>query len=464
MATWSEMSFSEARGRNRLDAEYFTPTCLSLDAALDRRHTDALTSIAFVTDGIHASPQIANEGGVRYLSAKCVKDNDFVLGDTLFITQEQNAANRRTQLQSRDILITTVGTIGNAAVVQPQHLPANADRHLGIVRLKRESGCDPFYVASFLNSRYGRFQTIREATGNVQLNLFIEKIKMLRIPRLSCGPAIAQLARRAYSKRADSERFYAAAESMLNEALGLADLDLTPRLFYEGRFTDASAAARFDAEYFSPAKYEVLDALARMAGRPIGEQFRSIRQLWQPERAPPSDCVRNYDLTDALSLFLDDSVECTTADRIGSTKKVFVSGDLVISRLRSYLKEIAVVLPSGDIPLVGSSEFIVLRPNLEALSVEALLVYLRSPYVQTILKWSQDGSNHPRFDERALLSVPIPDRVLGTQDQLAAKVKEGIAARREARACLERAKHTVEIAIEQSEAAAITYLGQHCQA
>jgi type I restriction enzyme S subunit len=135
-------------------------------------------------------------------------------------------------------------------------------------------------------------------------------------------------------------------------------------------------------------------------------------------------------------------------------------GDLVVSRLRSYLKEIAVVLPSGDVPLVGSSEFIVLRPTKTGISPEALLVFLRSPYIQAILNWSQDGSNHPRFDEKVLLAIPIPPTVEKLQDELCKKIKAAISARQESRRLLETAKHVVEIAIEESEAAALRFLAK----
>lgn len=460
MAVWSQINYRIARDGNRFDAEYYQPNYVSLLSVLRKAQTIPLGERAFVTDGIHASPEVVDVGGVRYLSAKCVKDNDFALADTLYISNQQNAANRRTQLRSGDILITTVGTIGNAAVVQPDFLPANADRHLGIVRLNDDSGLDPYFVAAFLTSRYGRLQTMREATGNVQLNLFIEKMKALLIPDLPCQVAVAELARKAYDRRRECEGLVRQAESALDAALDLRRVDLTPRLFYEDTFVRATAAGRFDAEYYQPAKRDALKALAVTKGRPVGELFRSVRQLWQPEGQPSTSEVRNYNLTDALSPFLDDTTPTTPAAEIDSTKKLLKPGDLVVSRLRSYLKEIAVVLPSGDVPTVGSTEFIVLRPTKTSISPEALLVFLRSPYVQTILTWSQDGSNHPRFDEKALLAIPIPPTVEKLQDELCNKIKAATSARQESRRLLDTAKRVVEIAIEEGEAAALRFIAE----
>jgi len=88
------------------------------------------------------------------------------------------------------------------------------------------------------------------------------------------------------------------------------------------------------------------------------------------------------------------------------------------------------------------------------------MVFLRSAPVQTILKWCQDGSQHPRFSEGDLLSIPLPDAVAAVSQEVTATVQQGFAARRRARQLLDAAKRAVEIAIEDSEAAAMAFLAQ----
>lgn len=170
--------------------------------------------------------------------------------------------------------------------------------------------------------------------------------------------------------------------------------------------------------------------------------------------------VRNYDLTDALDPFLDPSKPTTAPEEIASTKKCIVAGDLVVSRLRSYLQEIAVVLPSDDgITAVASTEFIVLRPKKgTTLTVEALLIYLRSRLPQLVFKWSQDGSNHPRFDERELLNLPVPRALITDQATYQTAVRQMVKQRQRATRLLDAAKRAVEIAIEDSEVSALAYL------
>jgi type I restriction enzyme S subunit len=447
MAVWSIVRLDELRRRQRFDAEYFQPAYLKLERRLNKVRCLTLNSLGFVTDGIHASPDVVDDNGVRYLSAKCVKDNEFLIDDTLHISREQNAANRRTQLREGDLLITTVGTIGNTAVVVPEILPGNIDRHLGLVRIRPDAEVDAFFVATLLNSRVGRFQSRREATGNVQLNLFIEKIKLLKIPLLRTAASISKKTQAAYDLRRVALAKIAEAEQLLVSGLNPRRLDTAPTLFYERNFSDLQAKHRFGAEYFMPCKERALSVLSSQTSRPLGEHFRSVRDLFNSTDADAGDQVRNFDLTDAIDPVLDDRVEPMSANEVGSTKKKLVFGDVVISRLRSYLREIAIVRAGADVPAVGSSEFIVLRRKADSLSKitpTTLLIFLRSLPVQTILRWSQDGSQHPRFTEEDLLAIPVPDKVEGLSPKVDALVDAALQARANASRLLQEAKAQVE--------------------
>ncbi len=118
------------------------------------------------------------------------------------------------------------------------------------------------------------------------------------------------------------------------------------------------------------------------------------------------------------------------------------------------------VRTGDDFPSVGSSEFIVLRSKGEDISPETLMTFIRSAPVQTILKWCQDGSQHPRFSESDLMSISVPDAVIQVSPEITKIVQDGFAARFRARKLLDAAKRAVEIAIEDGEPAAIAYLAQ----
>lgn len=174
----------------------------------------------------------------------------------------------------------------------------------------------------------------------------------------------------------------------------------------------------------------------------------SVRELVDPKDRQCPEKVRNFDVTDALVPILDDTKEIIGSAEIGSTKKYLQRGDVVISRLRSYLRQIAVVMTGTEVPSVGSTEYIVLRPN-AAVSPNVLMVFLRSKPVQTILKYCQEGNQHPRFSEENLLNIPFPEFSKEVSEDIDKKVSESISARQESKTLLEKAKRSVEIAIEE---------------
>ena len=186
---------------------------------------------------------------------------------------------------------------------------------------------------------------------------------------------------------------------------------------------------RIDAEYFHPEKTQIQNRLEKFSGKSVGEYFDTIRELYTPESSD-DELVFNFDLTDALSPFLDESTPKVVAGEIGSLKKRLANGDVVISRLRSYLKEIAIVDVASKNKILGSSEFIVFRPKANVNS-DLLISFLQSSSVQTILKWSQDGSNHPRFKEDELLNIKLPSVIIQKQKNITDLTQKAVRKHRE---------------------------------
>ncbi len=238
------------------------------------------------------------------------------------------------------------------------------------------------------------------------------------------------------------------------QALGLKNWQPPEPLTYTRSASEALAAERLDSNYFAPARYATLKKLEAMPHRLLSSCCEPIRELLDPTKDQGITMVRNFDVTDALKPSLDDSKEIIEVGELGSTKKLMKPGDVVISRLRSYLRQIAVVRTSKSIPTVGSSEFIVLRPR-KGISPELIMVFLRSQPVQTILKYCQEGNQHPRFGESNLLAIPFPEVLLEHSEEIITHIRQAHAARQQAQALLAKSKRAVEVAIEEGEEAAI---------
>lgn len=408
----------------------------------------SLGEIAFITDGQHGYHTIDENSDIKHLTAQSIQNGFVTFANTDRISEEMHLRNQRSICEVGDVLLSTAGTIGNAGVITGDILPANIDQDVARIKIHDQKKVNPWYLCAFLNSRYGKLQTTRESTGQVQQHLALEKVRRLRIPLISTQAKIAQIGKRSFELFQESKQLYADAENLLASELGLKKFETPQEDITTLKVSDVLNAGRIDAEYFHPQKTYTKEWLGKFPGKIVSDYFKSVRDIYNPPNQDTGKSIFNFDLTHALHYFLDDDGEVIPENEIGSLKKHIKKNDVVVSRLRSYLKEIAIVEVPESVAAVGSSEFIVLRANSKELFPEALLVYLRSVPVQTILKWSQDGSNHPRFQENELLAIKVPDKVLKIQTDIRKMIQEGIKVHREAKRLLAEAKSEVERLIE----------------
>lgn len=465
----SILPVSEALAENttkRLDPEYFGKAAIEAFRLLKdcRRLGDYVkTGYRVVYENTKViDPEVGEAAGFPLFLQSADITTPFINRERMaYVSEEDWQRYPKGRITPGELLIEVKGKAEKVAVV-PDDFPKKTLVTGTCFKLETYESWQRSLIISHLLGEFGAV-----LKGRLKTNLlvsYIAKGDLYRIPvpefGMSFNSKIHDFVENALRLRSEIVGKQEEANFQLISALGLADLLIPEPLTYSTRSSDTIAARRLDAQYFMPVKKQVKQALATLAGEPLADRVKSVRELWVPDRAPPTMRVRNYDVTDALVPLLDAEKEPSYAAEIGSMKKVLRDGDVAVSRLRAYLKEIAVVRTGDDIPSVGSSEFIVLRPNGPDISPETLMVFLRSAPVQTILKWCQDGSQHPRFSEGDLLSIPLPDAVANVSTKVTLLVQEGFTARDRARRLLDSAKRAVEIAIEDSEAAALAHLEQ----
>jgi len=184
-----------------------------------------------------------------------------------------------------------------------------------------------------------------------------------------------------------------------------------------------ASTSRLGAEFYHPAKLSSLSKLAGIRSCLVRDCFSVIKA----SVAPRSEIVNDafiFDLTDAADGLMREGTNLNNFAELGSAKKLFKRGDVLISRLRPYLREICLVSSKAKI-LLGSTEFIVLRQKSDILP-EYLLAFLLTNEVQNILLWSQEGTNHPRFPETVLIDLPIPIMEQRQQHEIADMIRTAV--------------------------------------
>lgn len=196
---------SELEGR--LEPKFYTSIYLENEDKL-ANSVFPLVSIKDVTyivsDGTHFTPNYVNEG-VKFISVKDVRQSSIDLNNSKFITeQEADFLDKRCKPQKGDILLTKVGTIGLAAVV---NIEERFQIFVSLALLRPKSNITPDYLEIFLNSNIAYLQYDRIVKGAGVPDLHLEDIRKIKIslPSLSKQQQIVDLYQEAYNQKLQKE-------------------------------------------------------------------------------------------------------------------------------------------------------------------------------------------------------------------------------------------------------------------
>jgi hypothetical protein len=191
----------------------------------------------------------------------------------------------------------------------------------------------------------------------------------------------------------------------------------------------------------APERYAV--SAARPRGRLLADVVDVVTVAHRPGVLPRAQLALVLDTSHAVEGFVVASHAPVDPATIASPKRVLQRGDVIVSRLRSYLRQIAVVDDAlfdcvrGGNTVFSSPEFIILRGRAGGVAPAALVPWLLSPAVQAILAASEEGGHHPRFRRETLEALWVPDEVIERAEACSAEV---IAASMALRGALRRMK------------------------
>ena len=196
--------------------------------------------------------------------------------------------------------------------------------------------------------------------------------------------------------------------------------------------------ARLDEGWIlAPERYDPRRRRAKDIGPCLGD-FVHVRRDHVNAKTADARRFLVFDTGDAQHGIVSVNKSPCAGTDIRSVKKRIYPHQVIISRLRPYLRQVAWVDPGllaeqePDVDLLCSTEFFVLESVVDNASIAFLAPFLLSAPVQIILAAAQEGGHHPRFNERTLTTLRIPASLVENADELSARFEQGVAQAREA--------------------------------
>lgn len=179
--SFKSIDYNEKKFIKRLDSKFYR-----LEKQLESfKETEEVSICNFnefilkITDGEHAG-QTFVEKGILFLKNSSIKDYDISLTDGFYISEEKHKLLHRSALKSEDVLFTTIGHLGSAAIVPESFCEANMNQNFVKITIDKNK-INPYYIVCFLNSKFVRNQIYSILTGNIQSILTYPKIKNIKI-------------------------------------------------------------------------------------------------------------------------------------------------------------------------------------------------------------------------------------------------------------------------------------------
>jgi restriction endonuclease S subunit len=436
----------------RIDVAFFNPTFFETMNQLDRMskrsditvndldHFLDKSSQTHLTGGATPYGAIYVPDGVRFLRVQNVRENEILLDKCVRIPPTVHETElKRSKLRPNDVLLTITGaTYGLAALVPENIGQANINQH--VVKIEADiSEIGPQYLAYFLNSSICKRQIDRAVTGSSRPALDYRSIRSLRV---ACPAKLAEqnkiaeeitaLRTKAHDRLSEARELACSDGGYILDELGLKPSE-SPSV---NTFTVEPTAlfGRIDAIANNPQYHRLLDVLKKgmYEPKPLSKFAKLGHESATPANDSPLDKFKLVELED-----VDGELGVVSQFRefygiqLKGSKLKFRAGQILVSRLRYYLRKAAVVdktLTNG----VASGEFYTLDCEREV-DPTFLKTILRHQIIVLQADSKSTGSSRPRVTKDDMESLMIPDVPFPVQQKIGNKISKDLDRIRELR-------------------------------
>lgn len=454
-----EVKFSDLERTKRVDSEFFLKEYVVSEKALFARAVKSVPQVANTSDGNHLKISDSfTDDGIPYYRGQDANHFFIEQSEPVHIEEAvyRSANMKRSHLRSGDVLLSIVGTIGGVSLVSTNQ-PATCSCKLAILRPQTvKSG----YLAAYLHSKYGQYQIQRFTRGAVQMGLILEDLDQIFVSQQSSDfeTVIETIVQKSKTTLDESQKLHQEAENILLEHLGLKDWKPSEAGVSVKSFAESfGTSARLDAEHYQPKYDELTDAIKSNA--PYCRHIKEFRTYnargLQPEYVADGQLnvinsrhileqhldYENFEKTDVTAwqeqvrarVFENDILTYTTGANIGRTNVYLKSQSALASNHVNILR----VKDANPIYTGFVMNSAIGRLQTEKLSAGSAQAELYPKDIDEFLI--------PFIDEEA-------------QQQIVLRLEASLEAKKQAQQLLDFAKRGVELAIEESEAAALVWI------
>ncbi len=460
----SEIFLSALESTKRMDSEYYQKQNIRFETRINGLSNSPLGEIAKFLIGPFGSAydtsNYVTKSDFRYVRGQDVKP--FILKDNepKYISEEDYHRLEKYALHENDIMISVVGTLGNACIVRKRNIPAIFSCKSTVVR---PYGVSSQFLVTFLNCNIGRQLLLRKERGAIQKGLNLEDLKTLLIPVFSSDfqKVIDFVVNKADEVLNNSNIQYTNAQIVFNNIFNFnwssrPCSSISVKSFSES-FGDSG---RLDAEYYQPKYDQLFGMLSHFPTKKLGgpSGIANIQKSIEPgSDVYCDDGIPFVRVSDVTKFGITDPEIHLPENIVPDPEKLYPKKNTIL-----FSKDGSVGIAykmENDAAVITSGALLHLTvKNPDEVLPDYLTLVLNSPIVQLQAERDSNGAIIQHWKPSEIENAIIPILDIEIQKEIAQKVQESFSLRHKSEQLLEYAKQAVEMAIEQGEENAMEWL------
>lgn len=441
----------------RIESEYFSKKFIENEKLLINMPHKRFNQIATASNGRAYSSKAFSTDGEIYISKIGDVTNKREIDVWGKVSLEEFCLQKGALLKDTDILITLTGDppdVGKVNMVFPNKRHCTWNQRVARIERLGNDYISNYALYAVLSSEVCRIQMERFAKGIRQRNLGNDCFAFVEIPILcsKLQQALDKLIQKHINLLNGAQEQYLKVEQLLFSSLSISDFtsfqkEVSVKLFSES----CGLSGRMDAEYYQSKYTSYTDALRTT------DTVQTLCNLNDKNFIPKENVEYEYiELANVGNTGNISNVEKILGKELPSrARRQVKTGQVIIASVEGSLQSCALITEEYNNALC-STGFYVLESDI--LNPETLLVLFKSKPIQALLKQRCSGTILTAITKDEFLSMPLPRIDVTLQKEIAIKIQESFAQRRESELLLNYAKRAVKIAIEQGEETAIDWL------
>lgn len=400
---------------------------------------------------------VFTDDGIPFLMTQNIRHNYIDWNDIRYVNQKSHKMLHKSHCKKGQVLVTMAGEYLGRVAVYDQDFICSSNQAIAKVTLK--DGVSPYYVATFLNSRYGQNQINRLRTVTGQPNINMALIKSLKIPFFSdeFSEVIESIVMYSNEMFRRANNSYQEAEKLLIDTLGFKDFNLqTEQYSIKSLKNSFGNTGRLDAEFYQK-KYDLIEGKLKNYDANIKRLNEVAKYIFTGEYAEEYFDFREgrkYYIrgTDIGRGFVKTNDEYCIDPKCYSkfTKK----GDIITGRVGT-IGNFGIIDEVLDGSVCSDNILCFHLPKNYVPEVYAL--YFNLTFTKELITRLARGSVQQRLNQETLRDILVPFINVEIQEKLRRIINKSREMELEAKKMLDKVILIVETAIEQGEDAVLKY-------